>query len=688
MQNPQIDPQNHEQLLAYELVANTNSSFFLTGRAGTGKTTFLHNVQQLVGKQFITLAPTGVAAILAGGDTIHSFFGLPMEVCIPGTFGKMNETKILTLLHADTIIIDEVSMVRCDVMDAIDYTMRKVLRNNTPFGGKQMIFVGDMFQLPPVVIQGPEKDLLKDLYHTDDFFFYKADAIKRMRLVKIEFRKVYRQDDEHFLHILENVRMNKVTPEDIMHLNSRLHIPTADDGAVITLASTNKTADKINFQHLEEIDSEEFVYEGTVDGKFEERKFPVELKLRLKVGAQVMFTRNDQQKRWANGTLGKVTKLTEDEIDVTLNDGEAYVVPCCTWESYTYDYNRDERKMKKELMGTFTQYPLKLAWAITVHKSQGMTFDKLLLDLSRGMFADGQLYVALSRVRTLEGLFLSKNVIPQYAHTSREVLDYASEYNNEQLIGNEIESGKAVYEALQRNDYDEAAKQYLMLVAKKAEKGDFAEAMQQAKRFFDILVCDEHLFGAIDQVPENLLNSSCSEKLLLSALLSLYAQKYEDALTYINEALASNQCTEALYIKSRALAKLGRFKEADETNSQLADVLEMATPDAKVLFMIAMLNEMHISVSGLNIMRKLVEARPKYDLGILAFRTLMQKHGLQLDKLSDSNCELVDLFNSDATEEEFLEQLKTCREKAPKAIVYLILRIKLQKFDKESSIEQ
>ena len=365
MQNTQIDPQNHEQQLAYELVANTNSSFFLTGRAGTGKTTFLHNVQKLAGKQFITLAPTGVAAILAGGDTIHSFFGLPMEVCTPGTCGKMNETKVLTLLHADTIIIDEVSMVRCDIMDAIDYTMRKALRNNMPFGGKQIIFVGDMFQLPPVVKQGPEKDMLKDLYQTDDFFFYKSNAIKRMRLVKIEFRKVYRQDDEHFLHILENVRLNKVTPEDIMHLNERVCTPTEDDGAVITLASINKTADKINLQHLEEIEAEEFVYEGTVNGKFEEKKFPVDLELRLKVGAQVMFTRNDQQKRWANGTLGKVTKLTKDEISVTLNNGETYVVPCCSWESYSYDYNKEERKMKKELTGTFTQYPLKLAWAIT-----------------------------------------------------------------------------------------------------------------------------------------------------------------------------------------------------------------------------------------------------------------------------------------------------------------------------------
>lgn len=683
MENIQIDPQNHEQHLAYELIANTNSSFFLTGRAGTGKTTFLHNVQKLVDKQFITLAPTGVAAILAGGDTIHSFFGLPMEVCTPGTCGKMNDAKIITLLHADTIIIDEVSMVRCDVMDAIDYTMRKALRNNVPFGGKQMIFVGDMFQLPPVVKLGPEKSMLKDIYNTDDFFFYKSDVIKRMRLVKIEFRKVYRQDDAHFLHILENVRMNKVTPEDIMHINNRVKVPTAEDGAVITLASINKTADNINLQHLEEIESEEFIYEGTIDGKFEEKRFPVEMKLRLKVGAQVMFMRNDQQKRWANGTLGMVSKLTKDEIHVTLNNGETYVVPCCSWESYSYDYDKELHKLKKELTGTFTQYPLKLAWAITVHKSQGMTFDRLSIDLSRGMFAAGQLYVALSRVRSLEGLFLSRNVIPQYAHTSDEVISYANEYNNERQIGNEIESGKAVYEALMHNDYDEVAKQYLQLIAKKTENGDIKEAMQLAKRFLDTLVCDEHLYGLIKNVSENLFHTSHWAPKFLAALLSLYACKYEDALTLIVEVLEKHQCPEAMYIKSRALAKLERYRDADETNCQLANVFEMATPDAKVLFMIAMLNEMHIGDPGLDLMRKLVEVRPKYDLGILALRTLMQRHGLKLDKLSDNNCELVDLFNSDATEEEFLKHLKVCRNNAPKAVEYLIRRIKKHIFEEE-----
>ena len=687
MEHTQIDTQNQQQVLAYELIANTNSSFFLTGRAGTGKTTFLRNVQKMVDKQFITLAPTGVAAILAGGDTIHSFFGLPMEVCTPGTCGKLNEARILTLLHADTIIIDEVSMVRCDIVDAIDYTLRRALRTTQPFGGKQIIFVGDMFQLPPVVRQGAERELLHDIYQTDDFFFYKADAIKRMRLVKIEFQKVYRQDDDQqFLHILENVRMNKVTPENIMHLNQRVKQPTRDDGMVITLASLNKTADSINQQRLAEIDAEEFTYEGTIAGKFDDKKLPVELNLRLKVGAQVMFTRNDQQKRWANGTLAKVVKLTKDEIHVELSNGDQYVVPCTSWDSVSYEYDREARKLKKEVTGTFTQYPLKLAWAITIHKSQGMTFDKMSLDLSRGIFAAGQLYVALSRVRSLDGLFLSKDVIPQYAHTSREIIAYASGYNDELVINNEIESGKAVYGALQKNDYDEAAKQYLLLVCKKAQAGDIKEAMQQAKRFLDTLICDENLMGCIESVPEELLTSSHWASQFLAALLSLYAGQYEQALEFADAVLENHQCQEVLYVKSRALAMLERYTDADAVNVQMGDVFDMATPDAKVLYMIAMLNEMHIGDPGLDLMRKLVEAKPKYDKGIHALRLLMKRHNIMLDSPKES--ELIEAFNSDLSDEDFDAQLKECRSKAPKSVSYLIQRIKKQEFNEELPLEQ
>lgn len=676
----QIDTQNPQQMLAYELVANTNSSFFLTGRAGTGKTTFLRNVQKMVDKQFITLAPTGVAAILAGGDTIHSFFGLPMEVCTPGTCGKLSEARIQTLLHVDTIIIDEVSMVRCDIMDAVDYTLRKTLRTTQPFGGKQMIFVGDMFQLPPVVCQGPERELLHDLYRTDDFFFYKADAIKRIRLVKIEFEKVYRQnEDKQFLHILENVRMNKLTPEDVMHLNQHIGRPQGDENMVITLTSLNKTADNINRQRLADIDAEEYCYEGAIVGKFEEKKLPVELNLRLKVGAQVMFTRNDPQRRWANGTLAKVVKLMKDEIHVALDNGDVHAVPCVSWDSVSYEYDSKLRKLKKEVTGTFTQYPLKLAWAITVHKSQGMTFDRMSLDLSRGLFAAGQLYVALSRVRSLDGLYLSKKIIPQYAHTNREIITYASSYNDERLIKNEIESGKAVYGLLQKHDYDEAARQYLLLVLHKAQAGDVKEAMQQAKRFLDTLVCDEELFGCIEEVPQTLLVPSHWAPMFLAALLCLYAGKYEQALSLIEKVLARHQCQEALYVKSRALAMLGRYKEADGVNVMIGDVFDMSTPDAKALYMIAMLNELHIGDPGLDLMRKLVEARPKYDKGILAMRMLMKRHALQLDSPKES--ELVGAFNSDMQEEEFGKLLEKMRGEAPRAVGYLIQRIKKQDFN-------
>ena len=671
MMENMIDTQNKQQVMAFELIANTNSSFFLTGRAGTGKTTFLRNVQKMVDKQFITLAPTGVAAILAGGDTIHSFFGLPMDVCMPGTMGKMSEARILTLIHTDTIIIDEVSMVRCDIIDAIDYTMRKTLRSSLPFGGKQVIFVGDMFQLPPVLKKGAESDLMHDLYHADDCFFYKADVIKRMRLVKIEFQKVYRQEDEDFLKILESVRLNKTTPEILMHLNERVCQPTKEDGAVITLASLNRTADDINQKRLAEIEAEEYIYEGTVTGKFEEKRFPVDKTMKLKVGAQVMFTRNDQHKRWVNGTIGKVTKLSKDEIKVTVEGGETYVVPNCSWESYSYEYDKEERKMKKELMGTFTQYPLRLAWAITVHKSQGMTFDKLYLDLSRGMFAAGQLYVALSRVR----------IIPQYAHTSREVLAYASSYNDEKIINSEIESGKAVYQFLAHNDYDEAAKQYLMLVQNKAAASDIKEAMQQAKRFLDTVICDDELFGSIEEVPAELMTSDHWAPKFLVAILSLYAGEYEQALVYADSVLAQHQCQEALYVKSRCLAKLERYEEADAVNVLMGDVFDMSTPDTKVLYMIAMLNELNIGDPGLNLMQQLIKARPKYNKGILSLRYLMKRKGLSLVKTSDEPRELVDDFNSDIANDEFAQKLTAAREKAPKAVEYLLRLIRKQVFE-------
>lgn len=531
-----------------------------------------------------------------------------------------------------------------------------------------------------MIARKEERELMHDLYQADDCFFYKADVIKRMRLVKIEFQKVYRQDDKQFLDILEDVRLNKVTPEDLMHLNRRVCQPTKENGMVITLASRNSTADAINEKCLAEIDSEEYVYEGTVLGKFEEKRFPVEMTMRLKVGAQVMFTRNDQHKRWANGTLGKVTKLAKDEVQVTTNAGETYIVPNCSWDSVTYEYDKEAKKLKKEVTGTFTQYPLKLAWAITVHKSQGMTFEKMSLDLSKGMFAAGQLYVALSRVQSLDGLFLSKGIIPQYCHTNREVLSYANGYNDEQVINNEIESGKAVYQLLSHYNYDEAARQYLLLVLKKAEGGDIKEAIQQAKRFLDTVICDENLFGCISEIPASLMEADHWAPKFLVALLSLYAGKYEQGLEYINSVLSQHQCQEALYVKSRCLTKLERYQEADAVNVLMGDVFDMSTPDCKVLYSIAMLNELHVGDPGLNLMQQLIAARPKYDKAILSLRELMKRKGMVLVKTSNEPRELVDDFNSDMPEEDFAQKLQMAREKAPKAVEYLRRTIRRQEF--------
>ena len=307
--------------------------------------------------------------------------------------------------------------------------------------------------------------------------------------------------------------------------------------------------------------------------------------------------------------------------------------------------------------------------------------------MSRGMFAAGQLYVALSRVRSLGGLFLSRPIIPQYAHTSREVLSYANGYNDEKLINNEIESGKAVCQLLNHHDYDEAAKQYLMLVQKKATAGDIKEAMQQAKRFLDTVICDEELYGCVEEIPEDLKESDHWAPKFLVALLSLYAGEYEQALEFVDNVLAQHQCQEALYVKSRCLAKLERYQEADAVNVLMGDVFDMSTPDTKVLYMIAMLNELHIGDPGLNLMQQLIAVKPQYQKGILSLRYLMKRKGLVLTETSDEPHELVSDFNSDMSDEDFAEKLSKASEKAPKAVSYLRRVIKKQEFDESNNEE-
>lgn len=681
MQNTMIDTENREQMYAFELIAHTNSSFFLTGRAGTGKTTFLRNVQKMTNKRFITVAPTGIAAILANGETVHSFFGLPLDVCEPETFGNMSKSKIAALRSADTIVIDEVSMLRCDIVDAIDCTMRRVLRRSQPFGGKQIVFVGDMFQLPPVVRTGEEREYLRDLYGANEFFFYKSRAVELMNLVKIEFKKIYRQNDKEYLNILENVRFNNVTTKDLRRLNSRVCEPEKEE-MVITLTSINRTANDINRSKLSEIDGKEYVYEGEIKGKFDLNKLPVEKTLAFKVGAQVMFVRNDQYKRWVNGTLGRIEKLDDDAITVVLENGKSFEVERCIWDSVVYEYDRNERRLKKEVVGTFTQFPLKLAWAITVHKSQGMTFDKMSLNLSWAMFAEGQLYVALSRLRSLGGLYLSSPLYRNSVRTNEEIIRYAQEYNNEHCINNEIENGRAVYDLLRMGEFDKAAKEYLLLALKRWADGSTVEAMRLVRLFMETVICDDEIYGCIQ---ENMLSVGAvggrDEKFLL-ALFSLYAEKTEQALALINEVIDTHSDNDALYIKARALVKLGMYAEADKVHSELVRDFNLSQPDLKLLYIIAVTNELYIDEPGIELMCSLVKERINYANGMLMLRNLMKRRGRTLHIEEDEETVLLDAFNSDISNDEFIVLLEDCRRNNREAFRFLIKQIKSEAIDK------
>ena len=317
---------NKELMQAYRLLKNTNTSFFLTGRAGTGKTTFIKNAQKEINKKFIVLAPTGIAAINAGGVTIHSFFGFEPKVLTPFDKARINNDTYRILRSADTIIIDEVSMVRCDIIDAMDRELQRCMRNTLPFGGKQMLFVGDMFQLEPVVIT-EDKEELNRLYGNRKPFFFNANVFSRISVNPIELQVVYRQVDTQFVSILDNIRNERVLQSDLAVLNNCVGKIIDDDKAVITLTSKNKIAHNINETMLSQMQEPDYWFEGTVEGDFDVAKFSTtELNLHLRKGAQVMFTRNDSAKRWVNGTLGKVEKIENDKVYVRLNNGDIHLV--------------------------------------------------------------------------------------------------------------------------------------------------------------------------------------------------------------------------------------------------------------------------------------------------------------------------------------------------------------------------
>jgi hypothetical protein len=461
-----IDPANTIFQKAVAFVNQTNRHLFLTGKAGTGKTTFLKYIREHSTKKMAVVAPTGVAAINAGGVTIHSFFQLPMGAFIPvqsnnwqtydGSINnihslfknmRMNNARRELLRELDVLVIDEVSMVRADVLDMIDAVLRHFRRQPlSPFGGVQMLYIGDLFQLPPVV-KNNEWDVMKAYYKSP--FFFDAEVIKHAPPVFIELKKIYRQTDHVFIDILNNIRNNTCTQNDIdvLHQYYRPGYQPLHEENFITLTSHNVKSDSINEAALSKLHAKVHTYEATITGEFYDNMYPVEKVISLKEGAQVMFIKNDkgEERRYYNGKIGTIKTMDSEKILVSFaNENSDHELTRETWKNLRYNYNKEKDNIEEDELGTFTQYPIRLAWAITIHKSQGLTFDKAIIDAGSS-FAPGQVYVALSRLTNIGGLILYSRIQPHCISTDTRVLGFVKNEMHEDVLQQMLEHEQHAY---------------------------------------------------------------------------------------------------------------------------------------------------------------------------------------------------------------------------------------------------
>ena len=452
----QLDTNNKEFQDALQLITHTRQSVFLTGKAGTGKSTFLKYICNHTKKKYVVLAPTGIAAINAGGVTLHSFFKLPFRPMLPDDpdlslshgrifeFFKYPKEKRKIIAEVDLIIIDEISMVRADIIDCVDRILRVYSGNmRLPFGGKQLLFVGDVFQLEPVV-PSDQKEILSLFYASP--FFFSARVFKDINLVPIELQKVYRQTDPVFINVLDRIRNNAARKQELDTLNGR-YFPSFEpqnEDMYITLATRRDQVDFINEKRLAELPGEEYVSVGKIEGDFPESSLPTQLNLSIKEQAQVIFIDNDYERRWVNGTIGMVSGIDENgNVYVLLESGVEHLVEPTSWRNYKYKYNEKERRIEEEIVGTFEQLPIRLAWAITVHKSQGLTFSRVVVDLTGGVFAGGQTYVALSRCTSLEGLVLKSKISSRDIFIRKEIVEFSQIFNNQALIEKSLKESEA-----------------------------------------------------------------------------------------------------------------------------------------------------------------------------------------------------------------------------------------------------
>lgn len=665
-----LDTNNIEFQTALELIQETNQSFFLTGKAGTGKSTFLKHIVESVSKNFVVVAPTGIAAVNVGGVTIHSFFQFPLRPLLPEDedikiFWKDSEKrKIISAM--DTLIIDEISMVRADLIDGIDYSLRKNGGNpNLPFGGKQVVFVGDIFQLEPVSIKNSgEQKIIIEIYGSA--YFYKAKVFERVSLVTVELQKVYRQTDSVFISLLDKVRVKEITQTDLNKINTRVFSQSElnKNDFAITLTTKNDLADTVNFKKLSELKTDPFTYNAEVLGEFEESKYPTEPELTLKVGAQVIFIKNDTDKRWVNGTIGQVSELTDTEIKVKLKDGEIYSVEKRIWENIKYQYNKEKNKIEQEIVGTFKQYPLKLAWAITIHKSQGLTFDKVVVDFGSGTFASGQAYVALSRATSFEGLFLKQKLNLTDIYIDDEIKEFAKTFNDQTRINESLIVGKKVFKYQKNNDNERIGQLYFNNAITNIENGNFKSAYSKLLAGFENVSCDCALTTLIESryeqitlsLKSNSITCSLSELDFIRAVIYYFSDSgnfgqeqkgiYKRALLLIDSYLDDYPNSEiGHYLKGRVLSSLKNFEEAISEFEFALSIKE--TP--RVHYRIGRIKEQKLQQFGIDNLYKSILLNPSSLCSLRWFKDCCDSRGIKLQ--TNTHKLLANYFNNRNTDE-------------------------------------
>lgn len=665
-----LDTNNIEFQTALELIQETNQSFFLTGKAGTGKSTFLKHIVETVSKDFVVVAPTGIAAVNVGGVTIHSFFQFPLRPLLPEDedikiFWKDSEKrKIISAM--ETLIIDEISMVRADLIDGIDYSLRKNGGNpNLPFGGKQVVFVGDIFQLEPVTIKNSgEQKIISEIYGSA--YFYNAKVFERVSLFTVELQKVYRQTDSAFISLLDKVRVKEISQTDLNKINTRVFSQSElnKNDFAITLTTKNDLADKVNFKKLSELKADPFTYNAEVSGEFEESKYPTEPELTLKVGAQVIFIKNDTDKRWVNGTIGQVSGLTDTEIEVKLKNGEIYSVEKRMWENIKYQYNKEKKKIEQEIVGTFKQYPLKLAWAITIHKSQGLTFDKVVVDFGSGTFASGQAYVALSRATSFEGLFLKQKLNSTDIYIDDEIKEFAKTFNDQTRINESLIVGKKVFKYQKNNDTERIGELYFKNAITNIENGKFKSAYSELLAGFENVSCDCALTTLIESryeqitlsLKSNSITCSLSELDFIRAVIYYFPDSgnfgqeqkgiYKRALPLIDSYLDDYPNSEiGHYLKGRVLSGLENFEEAISEFEFALSIKE--TP--RVHYRIGRIKEQKLQQFGVDNLYKSILQNLSSLCSLRWFKDCCDSRGIKLQ--TNTHKLLANFFNNKNTDE-------------------------------------